>query len=170
MSQRVSRSSTRGTFRRVALALALAWIPLTHLACSANHLVFTTTTKVGLDLSGSQAQPGNLMFGYKRFEGAIVPVDVAAAMNNPGVDAMSVYALINLDNKWFEGLNILQIFATGEAAKHAASDPVAFAQLVEKFKAGKEDDKKKDDDKRKPDTDGDNSQQGSGQDDQQGGQ
>jgi len=44
-------------------------------------LFFTTYTKVGLDISAVNGTPTQALFGYKRFEGAIVPVDPPSAFD-----------------------------------------------------------------------------------------
>lgn len=87
--------------------------------CQSNQLVFTTYTKVGLNITATGELPNHLMFGYKRFEGAIIPVDPAAVTNgNP--EMPSVYAAVGVTNKWFKGLHIYQKFATGAAAENIA--------------------------------------------------
>ena len=64
-------------------SLALAAVVLAS-GCQSNQLVFTTYTKVGLNISGTGEVPNNFTFGYKRFEGAIIPVDPSkAADGNP---------------------------------------------------------------------------------------
>lgn len=84
--------------------------------CQSKQLVFTTYSKVGLHVSATGQVPNNMIFGYKRFEGAIVPVDLAkAAEGNPEI--ASVYAAIAITNKWGNGLHIYQRFATGAAAE-----------------------------------------------------
>lgn len=43
--------------------------------CSSTHLVFSTYTKVGLDMTVGDGVPPRVAFAYKRFEGAIIPTD-----------------------------------------------------------------------------------------------
>ncbi|HTI69326.1 MAG TPA: hypothetical protein VMF06_05145 [Candidatus Limnocylindria bacterium] len=87
--------------------------------CQSKQLVFTTYTKVGLNISATGNLPNSLTFGYKRFEGAIVPVDPSKASN--GVPEMpSVYAVMGVTNQWFKGISIYQRFATGVAAENIA--------------------------------------------------
>jgi hypothetical protein len=111
-------------------------------ACTTKHLVFVTYTKVGVDIGVADSVPNQLTFGYKRFEGAIVPVDPCVSKNEKAKDdcaeaneeqpeAMSVYAGMDLENSWVNGLTITQLFATGDAAINAANDPNGFAGLVE---------------------------------------
>ncbi len=105
--------------------------------CTAKHLAFTTYTKVGLDISTADGAPTQAVFGYKRFEGAIIPVQVQAE-DGSEPEVMSVYAALDLTNNWLEGLSILQVFATGQAAKNAAANPEAFADLVREAKEAQE--------------------------------
>lgn len=44
-------------------------------ACGDTHLFFATYTKTGLHIELGEAAPSEAVFGYKRFEGAIIPVD-----------------------------------------------------------------------------------------------
>ena len=83
--------------------------------CRSQHLVFTTYTKVGLDVSTTNGQLANGTFGYKRFEGAIIPVDESSTAGNPE-DAKSVFAGIAIRNGWLRGLELRQVFGTGQAA------------------------------------------------------
>lgn len=93
--------------------------------CQSTNLVFTTYTKVGLNITAVDAQPTSLMFGYKRFEGAIIPVNPD---KEPGVVA-PVYAAIAITNKWLSGLRITQAFATGDAAVQLSTNsPVQLLQ------------------------------------------
>jgi hypothetical protein len=86
--------------------------------CHNDALVFTTYTKFGLHASATGNTPNNLMFGYKRFEGAIIPVDASKEAS----EVASVYAAISLTNNWFSGLHLRQAFATGLAAENAATN------------------------------------------------
>lgn len=130
--------------------------------CSANHLVFSTFTKVGLDVAVADSQPTSAMFGYKRFEGAIIPVDLCVVdeesdassdtetsstepkykapcpAGTKEAEAMSVYAGMELNNRWVGGLELLQIFATGEAAENAAKNPEQIQSLVKATKRKEE--------------------------------
>lgn len=83
--------------------------------CRSQHLVFTTYTKVGLDISTTDGQLANGTFGYKRYEGAIIPVDESSTDGDPE-DAKSVFAGIAIRNGWFQGLELRQVFGTGDAA------------------------------------------------------
>lgn len=104
-------------------------------ACNSRHLVFTTYTKVGLDVTTTDGNTPHGVFGYKRFEGAIIPYEPVC--NDPNdvttcntQDAASVYAAIDVDNRWFGGISILQVFATGDAAVDVANDPNSVASLI----------------------------------------
>lgn len=98
--------------------IPLACFALVGTGCHSDALVFTTYTKVGLHASATGNTPNNLMFGYKRFEGAIIPVDPT----KPESDVASVYAAISLTNGWFSGIHLQQVFATGDAAVSASTN------------------------------------------------
>ena len=128
--------------------------------CARNTLFFTTYTKIGLSASAVKGVPTHLQFGYDRFEGAIVPVDGpsepsqkcaaegsahekghlvpttkkrAAPEGKPteanGV-APSVLASIDIDNRWFRGVTVKQVFATGDAAVRAASEDATLVNIL----------------------------------------
>jgi hypothetical protein len=85
--------------------------------CQADkNLYFTTYTKVGLHATSVGGQPDSVVFGYKRFEGALIPVDPETATGKPQ-DMASLYAAIGVTNGWLSGLKIKQVFATGAAAE-----------------------------------------------------
>ncbi len=108
--------------RRSVVLVGLGVLAALSGCAPANHLVFTTYTKVGLDLSAVGQTPTHVLLGYKRFEGALIPVDLESKAGQAG-EAQSVYAGFNLENDWFQGLKITQAFATGKAAQKAASNP-----------------------------------------------
>ena len=110
--------------------LTLTLLSLTLCSCANDHLAFTTFTKVGLDISAAESTPTSAMFGYKRFEGALIPVDPKDTDIDPG-DVHSVYAAIDLNNQWLGGIDIKQVFATGEAAVNAAKNPQPLTQALE---------------------------------------
>lgn len=91
--------------------------------CQSNDLVFTTYTKVGLHISAVDSTPTSVNFGYKRFEGAIIPVNRETATGKPE-EAASLYAGMAVTNSWLRGLYIRQSFATGEAAVQAAKEGI----------------------------------------------
>jgi hypothetical protein len=96
------------------------------IGCTSSNLVFTTYTKAGVDFSAAEGVPSQALFGYKRFEGAIIPVDPEnTELDEDGVprDALSVFAAMDIENNWVQGLKIRQVFATGKAAVQAAEDP-----------------------------------------------
>jgi hypothetical protein len=108
------RSKNRPAVQWVTLFL---WIVLGS-GCSASHLVFSTYTKVGLDITVAEGTPTEAVFGYKRFEGAVVPVDP----EDPKGTLQSVYAGVCVRNSWLKGLKIGQVFATGTAATNLADN------------------------------------------------
>lgn len=105
-------------------------------------LVFVTGTTFGLHLSAGdgQVQP-NLLMGYRRAEGAYIPV------TDPGREVKSVYADILINTKTknrinesggittnfpaTKGARIKQSFATGSAAENLASNNESRAALYE---------------------------------------
>ncbi len=91
-----------------------------------DQLYFSTYTKIGLDISLTDGQPTEAVFGYKRFEVAIVPVNPDA----PEQDAHALFAGMCIDNGWTTGITIGQVFATGEAAVQVAKNPEASAELA----------------------------------------
>ena len=92
--------------------------------CKTDHLVFTTYTKVGVEVAAVDVQPSHATLGYKRFEGAIIPVDVGRKGDDDAPKTSedmkkkvaSVYAEMDVENGWFKGIDISQVFATGKAA------------------------------------------------------
>lgn len=97
------------------LRLAALGLVLTGAACSSDHLVFTTYTKVGLDITLQDGAPTDAVLGYKRFEGALIPVDLEKAP-----EIHSIYAGLCVTNSWVQGLALGQVFATGTAAENVA--------------------------------------------------
>jgi len=119
---------------RCVVNLFLVSLLLGLCACASDSLIFTTYTKVGLDISATNQVPTQANFGYKRFEGAIIPVDIenSTAVESTAdeesklpSDAKSVYAEVFVKNSWVQGLTIKQRFATGAAADKAANTPDA---------------------------------------------
>ena len=112
---------TRALARLGGLAL------LTALAggCATDHLIFTTYTKVGLDITVAEGTPTEAVFGYKRFEGAIVPVNP----EEDTTDLSSIYAGICVENSWIQGLEVGQVFATGTAAENMAESAIDSADV-----------------------------------------
>ena len=92
--------------------------------CRSTDLVFTTYTKVGLHMTAEGNTPTSLQFGYKRFEGAIIPVDVAGAAKDAKPAMAPIYAAMSVTNGWWSGIGIQQVFATGEAATHSAESGI----------------------------------------------
>jgi hypothetical protein len=115
---------------RLFLAAGACLVFLTP-ACAPRSLIFTTYTTVGLDISATDAKPTKAVLGYKRFEGAIVPVD-PEARDAAGAEreAMSVYAAVAMSNTWLNGLDLTQAFATGPAAVNAVRNPAALNDAI----------------------------------------
>ncbi|MCR9093060.1 MAG: hypothetical protein NXI30_02475 [bacterium] len=109
-------------------ACATALFSASGCSVSSDSLIFTTYTKVGLDVSATDGTPTEAVFGYKRFEGAIVPVDETS--DEPATH--SVFAGLCIENSWLGGLDIHQVFATGAAAETAANrDQTALSTVLE---------------------------------------
>lgn len=125
----------RSTLGHVLFAL----IPLVGLSGCNNYLVFTTSTKFGIDASQDGNQPPKVVLGYKRAELAIIPADHKAAteaedtyavlsnfcvMANPSLydwtDTIKTRDTTSQDVK--DSLQIRSIFATGMAAREAAKN------------------------------------------------
>jgi hypothetical protein len=108
--------------------LALFLLLTAPIGCATGSLAFVTYTKIGLDVSATDSQPTAALFGYKRFEGAIVPVDGGEE------EAMSIYAAIDLENHWLCGLDVVQVFATGQAAENSAKRSDVFDKVMREKK------------------------------------
>jgi len=119
------------------------------LGCNSGKLFFTTYTKFGLDVSVTNLKPTQAMFGFKRFEGAIIPVEVkkaekeganggAESASDEEPEAMSVFAAIEVKNSWIKGLKIRQVFATGPAADNCVRYGEELANILI---AGRKDEK-----------------------------
>lgn len=111
-------------------------------AFSTKSLFFVTDTSYGLKLSaGKQDLSPTLMLGYKRVEGAVIPVD------DHEPEVRSVYADITINSSTDmlvaadsgaplprnRGVRIVQRFATGDAAVGAASNSKIQRALSEKI-------------------------------------
>lgn len=97
------------------------------MGCEATHLAQASYTKIGLEVSSTGTQPTSAVFGYKRFEGAFIPVD-------PGSedDIMSVLSYSEVENGWTNGLEVYHIFGTGAAATLAVQQSQVLARLLER--------------------------------------
>ena len=112
---------------------------LTSLSGCNNYLVFTTSTKFGIDASQDGNQPPKVVLGYKRAELAIIPSDHKAAteiedtyavlsdfcvMANPSLyDWMDTIKTTDRNTRDIkDSLQIRSIFATGMAAREAAKN------------------------------------------------
>jgi hypothetical protein len=97
-----------------------------------SYLAFNTDTKFGLDISQSAQQQPEVTMGYQRV--AIVSMPVLGTNDgrayydaNANHDAYSVLGSINIKydpalSSATGGIRILQIFATGEAARSVATN------------------------------------------------
>lgn len=109
--------------RREAVIVLLA---LVCLGGCAKTLVFSTATKVGLDISQRADQMIEVSFGYDRAEVASVPAPEDHASKD--LDIYSVLGIFSVSygnpfSTQRDPLTIHQFFATGEAAKKAARTP-----------------------------------------------
>ncbi len=86
--------------------------------CTSKYMTVTTFSKVGIDVTAGPASVvPPAVVGYKRFEGAIIPVDPAHVTDEASPDAPSVFTLFAMRNDWLGGVRIYQAFATGHAAE-----------------------------------------------------
>ena len=109
---------------RLALAFAAALALLCGCAPS-DTLIFSTYTKVGVDISVANGTPSEAVFGYKRFEGALIPVDARHPPSDGHPQIPPIYASMDLRNGWLSGICVAQVFATGQAAteiSHGGAD------------------------------------------------
>jgi hypothetical protein len=119
-------------------------------ACASRSLVFTTYTDIGLDVGLANDVPAKVVLGYKRFEGAVIPVDLSRQQATSGTppstgtavqksessqEAMSVYAALNMKNTWSDGLKLVQVFATGDAAVSVAHNPTYLVNAITSLRA-----------------------------------
>jgi hypothetical protein len=72
----------------------------------------------------------NGTFGYKRFEGAIIPVDPAKVDKDGKPQMASVFAGIAIKNSWLDGLDIAQVFGTGKAASTLAGQSSSMREIL----------------------------------------
>lgn len=107
-----------------------------------DHLIMSTYTRIGLHVTSTDGKPTGAQFGYKRFEGAIIPVNPEDTEVVDGKqqekDVMSTFSTAQVDNSWIKGLTVRQLFGTGQAAINLANNP----ELVEKLVKKKEEEKK----------------------------
>lgn len=122
--------------KTILLSAFVSLIGLSIFGCN-NYLVFTTSTKFGIDISQDAGQPPKMVLGYKRAEIAIIPSDRKPAtsnddayavlsdfcvMTNPSLydwsDTVATRKSNPTDVK--DSLQIRSFFATGMAARQAA--------------------------------------------------
>ncbi len=104
----------KGNVFRHWQSLIMGLVPALLLPGCARDLIFTTYTTVGVEVKGTNNIPTAMRLAYKRFEGAIVPVQ----LNKPG-NAHSIFAGMEVKQHGFR-VQVAQVFATGEAAILAA--------------------------------------------------
>jgi hypothetical protein len=96
--------------------------------CSAKTLLFSTATKVGLDISQRADQMIDVTFGYDRAEFASIPVprDADATSETNTYSVLGIFS-VSYGNPFAiqerQPLKIDQFLATGEAAKQAVETP-----------------------------------------------
>ncbi len=96
----------------IAVTMLSGVMLLAGCSCTGNdHLIFATATKVGVDVTAVKGTPVNATVGYRRFEGAVLPVDSGS---NKIAD---IAAKIDLQNSFSDGLTIDQEFRTGSWAR-----------------------------------------------------
>jgi hypothetical protein len=101
-----------------------------------NYLVFTTSTKFGIDVSQQGNQPPKMLVGYKRAELAVIPAVKENASNTNDTYSVlgnfcahydpSLYAwwsAMKGESNIPDSLQIRSLFLTGMAARDAAIDP-----------------------------------------------
>ncbi|NOS78502.1 MAG: hypothetical protein HOP35_11210 [Nitrospira sp.] len=122
--------------KKVWLSIFILISGLSGSGCN-NYLVFTTSTKFGIDISQDAGQPPKMALGYKRAEIALIPSDHTPAtpdtdtyavlsdfcvMANPSLydwtDTVTKSKSSSTEVK--DSLQIRSIFATGMAAREAA--------------------------------------------------
>lgn len=115
-----------------------------------NYLVFTTSTKFGIDASQDGNQPPKVVLGYKRAEVAIIPAEHKAAtetedtyavlgdfcvMANPSlydwVDTVFKPRSKRPADQVKDSLQIRSIFATGMSARKAAENEAIQAHFAQ---------------------------------------
>lgn len=123
----------RSKWRRLVSIVIGAFAPL--MSGCGRDLIFTTYTTVGVEVKGVNNIPTALRLGYKRFEGAVVPVDLKARdAQEKHLPAHSIFAGMEVEQKAF-GVRVAQVFATGEAAKAAsAAAGIGFAKTLKALK------------------------------------
>lgn len=130
---------------QVALLMGSLLLPILGGGCK-NHLAFGTATKFGLDISQKANQTIDVTMGYQRSEMVSIPVpeDKDASESE---DAYSVLGRFNVTygdpfkKGTNDGLHLKQFFATGMAARAAATNAnmrQAFGEAAGKVKAKQE--------------------------------
>jgi len=103
-----------------AILLVAAWLVICVSGCG-RHLIFTTYTTIGVEVKGVNNVPTALRLAFKRFEGAVVPVDPSERDENGNEREMhSVVSGLDFKQSAFR-TQVAQVFATGDAATIAAS-------------------------------------------------
>lgn len=116
---------TAWTYQRWSLALLLV---LGGAGGCSKTLIFSTATKVGLDISQRADQVIDVTFGYDRMELVSIP----APKDADAVDGKDTYSVLGVFSVSYgnpfalqdrQPLKVDQFFATGQAAKKAADTP-----------------------------------------------
>ena len=117
------------TNRRLSLrsALALVLVLISAAGCT-KTLMFSTATKVGLDISQRTDQMIDVTFGYDRVEIVSIPAptDTDATKDTDTYSVLGIFSVSYGGNPFTtqrEPLKVDQFFATGKAAKKAAETP-----------------------------------------------
>lgn len=96
--------------------------------CRAPALVFTTVTVIGAEATADEGLEHHFLVGYKRFEGALVPL-LPESSSITGEGAYSVFATLDFKAGMFR-TKIAQVFATGSAAIAMAGSPDAVSNMT----------------------------------------
>jgi hypothetical protein len=110
--------------RSLRLAALLLAMPLATGGC-VNTVIFSTATKVGLDISQRADQVIDVSLGYDRIEVVSIPAptDTDAGANTDTYSVLGIFDL-RYGNPWADQpLVVNQFFGTGVAAQRMANDP-----------------------------------------------
>jgi hypothetical protein len=107
---------------RIGLAALLLVVAVGGGAC-VNTMMFSTATKVGLDISQRADQVIDVSLGYDRVEVVSIPApkDSDAGTDKETYSVLGIFDL-RYGNPWTEPLVVNQFFGTGAAAQKMARD------------------------------------------------
>lgn len=109
---------------RPRATIALAALVLGMLAGCRPYLAFGTATKFALDVSQRADQTVDVSMGYDRAEVASIPAPEANATDDTDAYAvLGTFSVVYGNPFGDDPLTLKQLFATGMAARIAASDP-----------------------------------------------